>query len=186
MTGTDSYDTVMAMEDELINPFRNLRLKSDLTLGELAAYSKIDIRALNRSEYGMYTNPLPGLVDYWVNKGVISEGVLLSEYEYYQIGVRRHNRLLFGPTLDFSTTSNIHPLRQFRANHSYRLVELCKALCLPLDTVQYFEKKWRVQQSVPKGLLLALNQAGYSRQQLWKFQDDYKLWRSSQSAVTFT
>lgn len=174
------------METELINPFLSLRLKHKLTLGELAAYSRINIKALSRSEHGMYTNPLPALVDYWVNRGAISEGVLFSEYEYYQIAVRRHNRLLFGDTLEFSTDSNIHPLRQFRARKEYGLVDLCKALCLPLDSVQYFEKKWRVQQSVPKGLLLALNQAGYSRAQLWKFQDDYKTWRSAQTAITFT
>lgn len=172
--------------DEVINPFLSLRKSADLTLGELAAYSRISIRALSRSEYGMYTNPLPGLVDYWVRKGTISEGVLVSEYEYYQIAIRRHNRLIFGPDLDFDLNSNIHPLRQLRALHDYGLVELCKALCIPLDTVQYFEKKWRVQQSVPKCLSLALNQSGYSRAQLWKFGDDYKQWRANQSAVTFT
>lgn len=174
------------MEDELINPFRALRLKNSLTLGELAAYSKIDIRALNRSEHAMYTNPLPGLVDYWVRRGAISEGVLVSEYEDYQIGVRRHNRLLFGPMLDFDPRSNIHPLRQFRQRKEFGLIELCKALCVPLDTVQYFEKKWRLQQTIPKGLLLALNQAGYSRAQLTEFQDGYKLWRTSQNRITFS
>lgn len=174
------------METELINPFLSLRLKHKLTLGELAAYSRINIKALSRSEHGMYTNPLPALVDYWVNRQAISEGVLVSEYEYYQIGVRRHNHLLFGRTLEFRTDINIHPLRQFRSRNAYGLVDLCKALCLPLDTVQYFEKKWRVQQSVPKGLLLALNQAGYTRQQLWQFQEDYQKWRENQTAITFT
>lgn len=174
------------MEQELVNPFRSLRLAEGLTLGELAAYSRIDIRALNRSEYAMYTNPLPGLVDFWVRRGKISEGVLVSEYEDYQISVRRHNRLLFGADLKFNPESNIHPLRQFRTRSGFKLVELCKALCVPLDTVQYFEKKWRLQQTVPKGLLLALNQAGYSRKELKEFQDAYSLWRASQSRVTFT
>jgi len=174
------------MEDELINPFLSLRLRNGLTLGELAAYSKIDIRALARAEAGLYTNPLPGLVDYWVRRGDISEGVLVSEYEDFQIGVRRHNRLLFGPMLQFDLLSNIHPLRQLRASKGYKLVELCKALCIPLDTVQYFGKKWRLQQSVPKGLLLALNQAGYSRLQLTEFQQSYNKWRAAQSKVTFS
>jgi len=174
------------MEDEIVNPFRSLRLSADLTLGELAAYSKVDIRALNRSEHAMYTNPLPALVDYWVRRGAISEGVLVSEYEDYQFNVRRHNRLLFGPTLEFNSASNIHPLRQLRSRGGFKLVAFCKALCLPLDTVQYFEKKWRVQISVPKGLLLALNQCGYSREQISRFQDAYGLWRSSQSRITFT
>lgn len=172
--------------EETVNPFRSLRLAADLTLGELAAYSRVDIRALTRSEYGLYTNPLPALVDYWVRRGTISEGVLVSEYEYYQLAIRRHNRLLFGPELVVHTESNIHPMRQFRAAHSYTLMELCKALCVPLDTVQYFEKKWRVQQSVPKSLLLALNQAGYTRLQLRKFQEDYAQWRDNQTKVVFT
>jgi hypothetical protein len=172
--------------EQVINPFRNLRLSADLTLGELAAYSRIDIRALNRSEYGMYTNPLPGLVDYWVTRGRISEGVLVSEYEDYQLAIRKFNHLLFGPMLDFDPTSKIHPLRQFRHRCQFGLVDLCKALCLPLDTVQYFEKKWRVQKSVPKGLILALNQAGYTQTQLQEFKHEYALWRESQSKITFT
>jgi hypothetical protein len=173
------------MESEVVNPFLSLRLKAGLTLGELATYSQVNIRALSRSEYGMYTNPLPTLVDYWVNKGAISEGILYSEYEYYKIAVRRFNKLLFGTDLNFDLNSNIHPLRQLRKAKSYDLVELCKALCVPLDTLQYFEKKWRLQKSVPKCLSLALNQAGYSRSQLYKFSQDYSEWRIKQQAVTF-
>lgn len=172
--------------DQVVNPFYSLRRSADLTLGELAAYARVDIRALTRSEYGMYTNPLPALVDYWVRRGAISEGVLLTEYEDYKLAIRRFNRLLFGPMLRFNPNSPVHPLRQLRAAHSFKLVELCKALCLPMDTVQYFEKKWRVQQSVPKGLLLALNQAGYSQLQLREFQIEYTKWRNSQKAVTFS
>lgn len=182
----DAIVLYMAEEEQLVNPFRSLRVAARMTLGELSTNSKIDIRSLSRSEYGMYTNPLPALVEYWVRRGSISEGVLTSEYEYYKIAVRRHHRLLFGPTLDFSLTSNIHPMRQFRAQHDFGLVELCKALCLPMDTLQYFEKKWRNQQSVPKGVLLALNQAGYSQFQLRRFQDEYKKWRLNQSAVVFS
>ena len=174
------------MEEELINPFRSLRLKEGLTLGELSAYAKVDIRALTRSEHGMYTNPLPGLVDYWVGKGRISEGILVSEYEDYQIGVRRHNHLLFGPSLDFSANSNIHPFRQLRARGPFTLTECCKALCVPLDTVQYFEKKWRTQIIVPKGVINALNQAGYSRPALRGFTEAYASWRSNHSTITFS
>lgn len=170
----------------MINPFRSLRLREGLTLGELAAYSRIDIRALNRSEYGLYTNPLPGLVDYWVRRGAISEGILVSEYEDYQIAIRRHNHRLFGDGLSFDANSKIHPLRQLRAKGPFKLIAFCKALCVPLDTVQYFEKKWRVQKSIPKGLMNALNQAGYSRVELREFSDAYDVWRSSQGKITFS
>lgn len=174
------------MEQQVINPFRSLRLKEGLTLGELATYSRIDIRALNRSEYGMYTNPLPGLVDYWVSRGGISEGTLVTEYEDYQDLIRRHNHHLFGPDLHFDSSSKIHPLRQLRAKGDFRLIEFCKALCLPLDTVQYFEKKWRVQKSVPKNLMNALNVAGYTRPQLSEFSDVYLKWREDRNRIIFT
>lgn len=174
------------MEAQVINPFRSLRLKEGLTLGELATYSRMDIRALNRSEYGLYTNPLPGLVDYWVGRGRISEGILVTEYEDYQSAIRRHNHHLFGPNLHFDGDSKIHPLRQLRAKQDFKLVAFCKALCLPMDTIQYFEKKWRVQKSVPKGLMNALNQAGYTRVELREFSDEYLRWRDRQKGITFS
>jgi transcriptional regulator with XRE-family HTH domain len=169
-----------------INPFKSLRLKEGATLGEVATYARIDIRAVSRSEHGLYSRPLPALVDYWVNKGVISEGILVTEYEDYQIAHRRRNHRCFGNDLSFDLSNRIHPLRQLRAKPGYQLLEFCKALCLPLDTIQYFEKKWRVQISVPKGLLLALNQCGYSRLELKEFQDSYAHWRSSQNPIKFT
>ena len=172
--------------EEITNPFQSLRLRCNMTLGELAAYSRIDIRALNRSEYGMYTNPLPGLVDYWVGRGLISEGVLVSEYEDYQHEVRKFNKHLLGPELTFDKVKFVHPLRQMRQANYFELTAFCKALCLPLDTVQYFEKKWRVQKSVPKQLIVALNQAGYRRNQLETFKDEYGLWRQSNSKFTFS
>lgn len=175
-----------SMTEELINPFRNLRLRARMTLGELATYSNIDIRALNRSEHGLYTNPLPALVAFWVNKGVISEGTLVTEYEDFQVAVRHHNHRCLGPNLSFHTYSNIHPLRQLRAANHFKLLEFCKALCLPLDTVQYFEKKWRVQKSIPKGLMLALNQAGYRQGELDSFKENYAHWRSTQNTITFS
>lgn len=168
-----------------VNPFFALRTGANLTLGSLSEYTGIDVRALRRCEKGLYTNPLPRLIDYWVNLGKATEGQLLSDYEDFQFNTRRSNLLLFGPELHFSLSSNIHPLRQLRAGAGLGLTECCESLCVPLDTVQWWEKKWRHQKSVPKGLMLAINQAGYTQNQVREFSNGYHAWRDKHGTVTF-
>lgn len=169
--------TLTKASETQVNPFLRLRKEAKLTLGHLAQLSRIDRKALSRAESGMYTYPPPSLVEYWVRKGKISEGVLTTEYEDYVYETRRVKQRVLGDSLIFEFASTQHPLRQLRLAANLELTAFCKALCLPLDTIQFFEKKWRTQQSVPKGLILALSQNGYTRAEILTFQFQYADWR---------
>lgn len=177
------------------NPFKQLRVAKGLSLGDLTQYSKIDQRALSRLEAGLYTNPLPGLVQYWVARGAATEGQLLTDYEDFQYAQRKRHAWYFGPELIVDLACDIHPFRQLRSRRPslfngeplpVGLIECCEALCLPLDSIQFFEKKFRMQKSVPKNLLNALNVAGYTRQQLQNFESGYVQWRENAKQVVFS
>jgi hypothetical protein len=168
------------------NPFKELREGLGVGINELAKLALVDRKAISRLEVGMYTRPLPSMVDFWVKRGVATEGELTNDYEVYQIKQRQRYRFYFGATLHVDASSALHPFRQLRARRpSYHdntplpvgLTACAQALCIPLDTLQFFEKKYRLQQSVPKPLKEALNQIGYSREQIRTFENAYKAWR---------
>jgi transcriptional regulator with XRE-family HTH domain len=170
-----------------INPFTELRLNRGLSINQLALSTRVNNKALNRLEKGMYVNPLPRVVDHWLSVGVVTEGELLSDYENFRYLQRRRNMFYLGPSLAVFTEHSVHPLRQLRSRRPsivdpelqlpVGLFEFCEALCLPLDSIQHFEKKWRTVQSVPKELKLALNQTGYTREQISTFERHYLDWR---------
>ena len=184
----DSEARIRLYGPEPINPFFTLRDNAGLNLGDLSAYTGIDQRALRRCEHGMYTAPLPNLMQYWIKRGTATEGQMAYMYYDYQDAQRaRHYRyfgdLLTGPDFD----PNIHPFRSLRFLRPSMatnlplpvgLTECCQALCLPLDTVQFFEKKYRLQQSVPKTILNVLNQIGYTRPEITEFEEAYNIFRS--------
>lgn len=169
------------------NPFATLRQSKNLTLSNLAAYSRVDRKALSRLEDGLYTNPLPNVVDYWVRLGHATEGQLLEGYADFQYLQRRRHHLFFGRDLIIDPYDPRHPFRQLRArryslvdpkiNLPVGILDAARALCVPVDTIQFFEKRWRTQQSVPKGLKAALNQCGYMTGDITIFEGQYKNWR---------
>jgi transcriptional regulator with XRE-family HTH domain len=174
-----------------VNPFTLLRTNRGLNINQLASTTRVNNKALTRLERGMYVNPLPRMVDYWVGLGVVTEGELCSDYENYRYLQRRRHEFYFGPTLLFALSNPLHPFRQLRLERPslvdqlslpVGLFDTCSALCLPLDSVQHFEKKWRTVQSVPKELKLALNQIGYTREQIAVFERCYKMWRKEHTA----
>lgn len=152
----------------------------------------VDRKVLARLEKGMYAQPSPSVVDYWVNRGAVTEGELWSDYENYQYLQRRRHMFYFGPSL-VTTPNHVHPFRRLRANRPAAhdldvtlpvgITECCEALCLPLDTIQFFEKKFRLQQSVPKLLKSVLSQIGYTRQEIIQFEQEYLAWRKDNKAV---
>jgi transcriptional regulator with XRE-family HTH domain len=183
-------DTKFGPEPE--NPFRTLR--GDLTLAALASMAHVDRKVLSRLEKGMYVQPSPSVVDYWVNRRhLVTEGELWADYENYQYLQRRRHMFYFGPSL-ITTPNHTHPFRRLRANrptaHDLDVIlpvgitECCEALCLPLDTIQFFEKKFRLQQSVPKILKQVLSQIGYTREQIAQFEKEYLAWRKDNKSVT--
>lgn len=169
------------------NPFKTLREKHGLTKMDLAESSYIDVRAIARLEDGLYSNPLPSLVDYWVRKGV-DRLTLEGDYDDYIDYVRSESHRKFGSSLIVDKcTGPVHPFRLLRTSVALGLTECAKALAVPVDTLQFFEKKWRLQQSVPKPLKAALNQIGYTYDEIAKFEEHYKAWRtkSLSNGVTF-
>lgn len=170
------------------NPFSELRMDRGLSINQLAIHSRVNNKALTRLEKGMYVNPLPRMVDYWVNLGLVTEGELCTDYENYRYLQRRRHPLFLGASLGVDITEPVHPLRQLRSQRPsiasgialpVGLMDFCDALCLPLDSIQHFEKKFATQQSVPKELKLALNQTGYTREQISTFEIHYTLWRNN-------
>lgn len=169
-----------------INPFMTLRTERGLSINQLQIATCVNNKALVRLEKGMYVNPLPRVVSYWVDHNLITEGELLSDYENFRYQQRLRHHFFLGASLAVDITEPLHPLRQLRTRRPslvdnqplpVGLMDFCEALCLPLDSIQYFEKKYAVQQSVPKELKLALSQVGYTRQQISTFETHYSLWR---------
>lgn len=173
---------------EPINPFKKLRTQSGYSLAGLSKLAHIDEKALTRAEQGTYTQPLPSLVEYWIRRiPNLSTVDLNSDYEDYVTNQRNRHKFYFGRSL-LVDVNDQHPFRQLRARRPSKhdntvlpvgLVECSRALCVPLDTIQFFEKKLS-QQSVPKPLKTALNQIGYTSDQLRQFEFSYTAWRDIQ------
>lgn len=170
-----------------INPFTVLRELNTYTYAELSRISHIDPMALKRAEWGTYTQPLPSLVDFWVKRSEVNHLDLLTDYEDFVMKQRVRHHLYFGGDLEFDL-AGIHPFRQFRARRPSKatntplpvgLVECAKALCVPLDTIQFFEKKLS-QKSVPLPIRVALNHCGYTQGQITSFDWAYGEWRERQ------
>lgn len=190
----DAAKRVELYGPEPVNPFTHLRSDLGVSLNRLATICHVDRKALSRLENGTYTNALPSVVDFWVNRNATTEGELLTQYEEYQFLQRRRHEFYLGASLNVDL-AGMHPLRQLRFNRPSLVTqaplpvgisEFSEALCLPLDTVQYFEKKWRQQQSVPKQIKLVFNQIGYSREQIATFEQRYKQWRELNKVVVTT
>lgn len=172
-----------------INPFRQFRQASGLSLQGLAMQSGLSKNALVRAEQGTYKNPLPSLVSFWVNRPTVtlSELEITEAYEDFQFYMRKRNFHYFGPNLTYSLRSPEHPFRQLRLQRLSRVDnkplpvgpdEVSRALCLPVDTLRYFEKKYRLQQTVPSALTSALIFIGYTRPDVRSFCQDYEYWRA--------
>lgn len=184
------------------NPFLYLRKQANMSLQELASVSYISKNALLRAEQGTYTNPLPSLTDYWVShSGELTHVEISNRYDQYQKETRWFNRFYFGrvPFSDLISLNNTeHPFRQLRANRipllgpfsnengdfgptkvpysPVGITDASKALCLPLDTLQFFEKK-ATQKSLPQRLVEVLMYIGYDRKDIAFLAEAHQMWR---------
>lgn len=175
-----------------LNPFQVLRETCGYTIAQLSRLAHIDEMALTRAEHGTYTEPLPSLVDFWCNKkGFASELDLRSDYEEFVKLQRTRHKFYFGRSLLTNPNEDLHPFRQLRARRPSKhtnnplpvgLVECSRALCVPLDTIQFWEKKL-TQKSVPKPIKVALNQVGYTSEQIRQLESSYLEWRDLQSKL---
>ena len=172
---------------QILSPFKEYRTNAGLSLQGLSIQTGLSKNALVRAEQGTFSNPLPALSEFWQRRLNISEFEILNAYEDYQFYMRKRNFHYFGSELLYDHSLSEHPFRQLRQNRVSRVDglplpvgpdEVARALCLPVDTIRYFEKKFRLQQSVPKAILGTLIFIGYSRSDVHEFSKVYEIWRT--------
>jgi hypothetical protein len=117
----------------------------------------------------------------------VSEGELVEQYADYQFLQRKRHERYFGNLTHPSASE--HPFRILRKRRpslvtglalESTLSETAQALCVPLDTIQFWEKKWRTQQTIPKTIKEALNVMGYLRSEIGALETYYQDWRGAQ------
>lgn len=174
------------------NIFRSLRQASGLSHDLLAKRCGVSKRALIFLEQGLYEQPLPRVVEFWLDEGgsllgVRNSGIHISElslvhgYEQFQEDTRNANRLLFGanfPDLSYGPGS-LHPFTNLRLLINESGVGVARRLCVPQSTLNLWERRWRTQKSVPKHFQTALLAIGYSRFEVKRFVDGYIQWREA-------
>lgn len=149
------------------NPFRALRERQGISQYELARRVGISKHAILRLEQGMYAQPLPAVVNYFLGyfpKLYSSPSRLIQEYENFQIETRQYNSRLIGDIHTDLTSLPVgtHPLTYLRENYGLNLTEFAKKLCIAQNVVFYFEKRSIHQHTVPDQLVHALWDADYT------------------------
>lgn len=162
-----------------VNVFKQLRQDREWSHDQLARRILISKQALIRLEQGTWAQPLPTVVDYWVKNHGVNELMILDAYEFFRSQMRVRYRKLFGDQLVIMTAADLHPFRQLRDPCNLNPSEIAKMLCIPQATIQYFERKWKQQKTVPKELSKALHDIGYTNAQISRFESDYTDWRRS-------
>lgn len=169
--------------------FRDLRKSAGWSLQDLAIQCGLSTNALVRAEQGTYSNPLPSLMDFWLRKyPQFTELSLRTEYEDYQYYQRKRYFHYFGPHLTLPPSLEIqsHPFRYLRKHRPSKVDELplpvgpdevSRSLCIPVDTIRYWEKKFRSQQSVPKQVNAVLLKIGYTQSEVRALNEFYVQWR---------
>ena len=174
--------------------FKTYRLHSGLSLQALVTATHLSKNAIVRAENGTYTNPLPSLVSFWERKLGLSESEITDAYCEFQYYQRLRHFHYFGINLQngYNTFVNVHPFRQLRkqriAYHDLEIIPtgldpVSRALCIPIDTLRYWEKKFRQQQTVPKLVIGVLLRIGYTQSEVQQFCRDYGDWRRENLTV---
>ncbi len=158
--------------DECI--FKTLRLQHNYTLEALAKELRVSKLVLIRLEQGTFSRPITVVMDHWVDNYGVNYKSILDAYDSYRSNQRTSNPRCCGD-LRADPSNDVHPLRQLRNDGP---TALSKLLCVPQATLQYFEKKWKRQQSVPKELIAALLENGYKGSEIRHFQETYVIWRN--------
>lgn len=177
-----------------VNPFKHTRVTLELTLEAFAALCGVSKQAIIRQEQGVPDKPIDKVAEYLVQKHGYDYLPLINGYEEFQILTRQRNRRLFGrwDGLTFYPMHEEHPLlRLLTSAWEYPSVgsepgepvgrmnptELAKLLCINQAIIDHFLNKVHRQHSVPKPLLNALRQNGYTIKELTLFEDAYTAYR---------
>jgi len=171
---------------EAVNPFKDLRNQAGLSQYEVAKRANVSKHAVLRLEQGMYPDPLPTLVSYFVHNFDISKVALLQQYEAFQVKTRADSGRLLGNIESLHaqgwTPAVGHPLVWLRTTRNLNPTELAKRLCISQTVVVYFEQRSISQRSVPEQLRGALKDAGYRDHELDALAAAYRSYREAQIA----
>lgn len=163
------------------NPFRELRLRQGISQYELARRIGCSKHAILRLEQGMYYEPLPSVIDYFIshNPTTLNRLTLLQEYQDFQVSIRTLNSRLLGDLILELTACPVgtHPLTYLRESRGINLTELAKRLCISQSTAGYFEKSPIHQKTVPEQLIHALWDADYTEQETDALKEAYAGYR---------
>lgn len=182
------------------SPFAVLRSEHNLTINDLHHLTRIPSPTLILAEDGLLAGPLPRLVDYWMSIDPDQASNLDFQYNLWVETKRELHAGLFGTTLPISDGTNehgdLHPFDILRTNcwiyypdspssgpippvgpYSMTLTALCRALCLPLDSIKNHVQKYDRKPQVPGSLLQALSDIGYSHKDLKAYNDDFRVYK---------
>src|SRR6478735_4329964 len=124
--------SLIQTDTSIVNVFKDLREETGLSHVELSRKIHISKQALIRLEQGMFTEPLPTVLEYYVKYHGVSELRMRDAYEGFQHANRRKHFRYFGIDLNgdpsFSDLDNLHPFRQLRLRIGVNPTEVAKAL----------------------------------------------------------
>lgn len=179
------------------NPFKILREAAGLSHANLGKIIRVSKHSLIRLEQGLYDQPLPTVLEWWLDEGrnlnsikasglIVTELRLINGYEEFQNETRRRNYRYFGDaglSIDDSALCP-HPCIQLERKAESlgkpcSEIGIAKALCVPQSTLNLWKRKYRTQQSVPKTVQSALLQIGYTRFEVAAFMESYTRWREA-------
>lgn len=184
------------------SPFAVLRSEHNLTINDLHLRTGIPSPTLILAEDGLLAGPLPRLLDYWYSIMSFSERDLEFEYNLWVETKREQHKFLFGPHLPFAYKTDLdgtdpHPFMYLARNcwihypdspssgpippvgpYAMTLTALCRALCLPLDSIKNHVQKYDRKPQVPGALLQALSDIGYAHLELKAYTTEFGLFKS--------
>lgn len=187
------------------SPFAMMRSLHNLTINELHLRTRIPSPTLILAEDGLLNGPLPRLVDYWMSVDPDQCSDIDFQYTLFVETKRHLHRHLFGPHLPIPYTSQStselgvtdpHPFDYLRRHcwvnfppsptigpippvgpYSMTLTALCRALCLPLDSIKNHVQKYDRKPAVPGALLQALSDIGYKHGDLKLYTEDFNVFK---------
>ncbi len=146
---------------------------------ELARQMGTTKETLINLEAGRYAKPPEWIIAWWTTRG--SDYLSLTDgYEKFVADTRHQShRFLGNPPYEFWTKPYFgeratHPFTKWRMLHGLSIQDVTKHLCISKDSLRYFEQKsGRNQKSVPKALIAALKDCGYTVSELDNLRTAY-------------
>lgn len=180
-----------------MNPLRSLRESANLSLVEMADRAGVTSQALMRAEQGVYSSPSPSILDaLWgeadANDAAVSDlydyGVLLADYHNFQKLTRQDNYGSLEEPFTFLDTGGLssieHPFVDWRLRSGITArIQISKRFCVHPALIFKFEMQPYLCMTIPKELVRALLESGYTETTMEEFAGAYATYKHSRSLV---